>query len=197
MRLSLVAFVLFVATPALAQLEINTGVVVNKNNAAGFPVHFAYDFHVEGSVYTKTQLGYKYLHRFNDYVGASITISSWELHQTLSYEILKKKKYILKPNFGLNYRFYHWKGKMHPPYNTLPQRAWVVGVRGGNFILNSFGGDYYNEYRVHNLGFSIQLQSQFRLTDRVWFHITPFVEPDYDKSQNTGGCYMGVILKPL
>jgi hypothetical protein len=142
-------------------------------------------------------MGYKYLYHYNDFVGATLKVSIIELHQTLSYEVVKKKKYIFKPNVGVNYRFYHWKGKMDPPYNTLPQRAWVIGTRDKNFILNSYDNGYTNEYRVNNLGFTFQLQNQFRLTDKFWLHITPFMEPDYDRSQNTGGCYMGIIVKQV
>src|SRR5215216_5315197 len=129
MRLLLTAFILFTTATVFAQLEISSGVAVNKNNAVGFPVNLAYDFQIKNRLYTKSQLGYKHLHIFNDYVGANLDVSIWEIHQTFSYELIKKTKYILKPNVGLNYRFYHWKGKMDPPYNTLPQRAWVIGVR--------------------------------------------------------------------
>lgn len=87
---------------------------------------------------------------------------------------------------------------MKPPYNTLPQRAWVIGYPRERYVrLNSYDGDgsKIDTYRVNNLGFSFQLQNQFRLSNKIWLHITPFVEPDYDKIQNTGGCYIGIILK--
>ena len=157
----------------------------------------AYDFRITDRWYTKTQIGYKYLHKFNDYVGATLKVSISEIHQTLSYEIIQKKKYIFKPNIGINYRFYHWKGEMNPPFNTLPQRVWVIGTRNKNFILNSFDNGYNNEYSVNNLGFSIQLQNQFKLSNKVWLHLTPFIEPDYDRSQNTGGLYIGLIFKSI
>lgn len=86
---------------------------------------------------------------------------------------------------------------MVEPLNTLPMRAWIISTRDGNFIIVSNSEDNYKEYAPNNFGFSFQLQSQFRLNDRVWFHITPFLEPDYDRSQNTGGCYVGLILKQL
>lgn len=197
MRKCLTVLMLFVSAAAFAQLEVSTGFAINKNNAAGFPVHLSYEFPIKGRWYTKSQVGYKHLSYYNEYVGANLYINSWEIHQTLSYEVVKKRKYVFKPNIGLNYRFYYWKGKMQPPYNTLPQRAWVIGVREGNFILNSYDNGYHNEYRVNNLGFSFQFQNQFRLNNRVWLHITPFVEPDYDRGQNTGGCYLGIILKEL
>lgn len=197
MKLFFTAFLLFVATNVFAQLEVSTGYAVNRNLADGLPVQIAYDFQIKKKLFAKSQIGYKYLHHFNDFVGADLNVSIFELHQTLSYEIIKKRKYILKPNVGVNYRFYYWKGKMRPPYNTLPQRAWVIGVRDHNFILNSFDNGYFKEYRVNNLGFSFQLQNQFRLNDKVWLHITPFLEPDYDRSQNTGGCYIGIILTRL
>ena len=187
-------FCLF-SSGAFSQPEITTGYAVNKNLADGVPVHVAYDIKIKGRLYTKPQIGYKYLYHYNDFVGATLKVSILEFHQTFSYEVIRKKKYILKPNVGINYRFYHWKGKMKQPYNTAPQRAWVIGVRDRRFILNSFDNGYSNEYSVNNLGFSFQLQNQFRINDKIWLHVTPFMEPDYDSSQNTGGCYVGVILK--
>jgi len=195
MRIPFIVVALFVTTAAVAQLEISTGLAVNKQDAVGFPIHVGYDFKVSNRFYTKSQIGYKYLHRYNDFVGATLNVSIWDIHQTLSYEVIKKRKYILKPNLGINYRFYHWKGKLDPPYNVVPQRAWVIGVREGHFVLNSYDNGFSNEYQVSNPGFSIQLQNQFRITDKVWLQITPFMEPDYDRSQNTGGCYIGIILK--
>ncbi len=198
MKLFFSAFLLFVATNVLAQLEVSTGYAVDKNLADGLPVQLAYDFQIKKRLFTKFQIGYKYLHHFNDFVGADLDVSIFELHQTLSYEIVKKRKYIFKPNVGVNYRFYHWKGKMRPPHNTLPQRALVIDVRGDpHFILNSFDNGYFREYRVNNIGFSFQLQNQFRFSDKVWLHVTPFLEPDYDRSKNTGGCYVGIILPRL
>lgn len=131
------------------------------------------------------------------FVGARLHVSTWELHQTLSYELIRRKRYILKPNLGINYRFYRWKGKVDPPYNAYYQRSLVIGVREGNFILSNNDNRFSNEYQVSNAGFSIQLQNQFRLSNKVWLQISPFMEPDYDSSQNIGGCYVGVILKSL
>ncbi len=195
MKLLLTTFVLFITMVTFAQFEISSGLAINKNNAAGFPIQFAYDFKIKNRLYIKPQFGFKYLHIYNEHVGATLNVSSWEIHQTFSYEVIKKRKFILKPNAGINYRFYHWKGEMRPPYNTLPQRAWVIGTRNGYFVLNSYDDGYSKDYRVNNLGFSFQLQSQYKLTDKIWMHITPFIEPDYDGAQNTGGCYLGVILK--
>lgn len=84
---------------------------------------------------------------------------------------------------------------MKPPYNTLPQRAWVMELRDRYIILNSYDGGNEDTYKVNNLGFSIQLQNQFKLSNKAWLHITPFLEPDYDRIQNTGGCYIGIIWK--
>lgn len=198
MKFFITSFFCFFISKAFSQLEITTGYAVNRNLADGAPIQVAYDLKIKNRLYTKPQVGYKYLYHFNDFVGAVLKVSILELHQTLSYEVIKKKNYILKPNVGINYRFYHWRGKMKPPYNTLPQRAWVIGVRDKNyFILNSFDDGYSDEYHVNNLGFSFQLQNQFKINNKVWLHITPFLEPDYDSSQNTGGCYVGVILKSL
>jgi hypothetical protein len=82
---------------------------------------------------------------------------------------------------------------MLPPLNEMPYRAWVIGTRERNFILSTYDGKYTNTYRVNNFGFSFQLQNQFRLSEKTWLHVTPFIEPDYDRSQNTGGFYIGVV----
>lgn len=181
---------------ALAQWEFSTGYAVNKKDADGAPINLAYDFKIKNRWFTKSQIGYKYLYNFNDFVGATIKVSIFELHQTLSYEIIRKRKYIFKPNIGINYRFYHWKGEMVAPLNTLPIRAWVIGLRNSEyFILASRDGESKQKYHVNNFGFSFQLQNQFRINEKIWLHITPFIEPDYDRSQNTGGVYVGAILK--
>jgi hypothetical protein len=197
MKLFFVVFMIVITSTAFSQVEISSGFAVNKNNAAGFPVLIGYEFKIKERTYTKSELGYKYLHIYNDHVGASLNVSSFEIHQTVSYEIVKKRKFILNPNIGLNYKFYHWKGEMRPPYNTLPQRAWLIGVHNGYFVLNSYDDGYSKEYSVHNLGFSFQLQTQYYISDKVWLHVTPFMEPDCNGSQNTGGVYIGVIFKSL
>jgi hypothetical protein len=184
-------------TKVFSQLEITSGYAINRNLADGAPLQIAYDLKIKNRLYTKPQIGYKYLYHFNDFVGATLKVSIFEIHQTLSYEVFKKKKYLFKPNIGINYRFYKWKGEMVPPLNSSPIRAWVLGVRDKNYILVSNDEESYKEYKVNNLGFTIQLQNQFRINDKLWFHITPFLEPDYDRVQNTGGCYVGVIFKSL
>ena len=195
MKFFITLFFCFFISNAFSQLEITTGYAVNKNLADGVPIQVAYDLKIKNRLYTKPQVGYKYLYHFNDFVGAVIKVSIWEFHQTLSYEIIKKKKYIFKPNVGINYRFYHWRGEMKPPHNTLPQRAYILEFRDDKLRLNSYDDGYSDEYRVHNFGFSFQLQNQFKINDKIWIHITPFLEPDYDSSQNIGGCYIGVIFK--
>ena len=203
MKTLLAIILTFSIGTVFGQLEITSGYAVNKNLADGAPIQIAYDIKIQGNFYTKPQIGYKYLYHYNDYVGATIKINIIEFHQTLSYEVIKKKKYILKPNFGLNYRFYNWKGEMLPPYNTLPQRVYKVEFRNDRLRLNSFipmtptDGNYKDQYRVNNLGFTIQLQNQIKLNNKLWFHITPFFEPDYDGTQNVGGCYVGIIFKNL
>ncbi len=187
----------FIFSCAYSQLELTTGYAVDKNLADGAPLHIAYDLQLKNRLFTKSQIGFKYLYHFDDFVGATMKVRIWEFHQTLSYEVIKKKKYIFKPNLGLNYRFYKWKGEMVQPLNTRPGRALVISTRDGNFILESTSDGYYREYTPNNLGFSIQLQNQFLLTDKLWLHITPFLEPDYDRSQNTGGCYVGLIFTQL
>jgi hypothetical protein len=176
---------------------MTTGYAVNKDLADGAPIQVGYDLKIKNRLYTKPQVGYKYLYHFNDFIEAVLKVSILELHQTLSYEVIKKNKYILKPNVGINYRFYYWRGKMKPPYNTFPQRVYILEFRDDKLRLNSFDDGYSDEYRVNNLGFSFQLQNQFKINNKVWLHITPFLEPDYDRIQNTGGCYVGVILKSL
>ncbi|MCW3073995.1 MAG: hypothetical protein JWP69_1064 [Flaviaesturariibacter sp.] len=197
MKTLFTAIALLSLIPAFSQLEISTGVAVNKNDAMGMPVHAGYEFQISNRLYTKSQVGYKRLRHYNDYVGATLRVSIGEIHQTFSYQVVKRKRYIFQPNLGLNYRFYKWEGEMDQPYNALPQRAWVIGTREKNFVLNSYDNGYSNVYKVSNLGFSLQLQSQFKLSDKLWLHLTPFMEPDYDRSQNTGGCYIGVIFKSL
>ncbi|MDB5223368.1 MAG: hypothetical protein JWN83_2035 [Chitinophagaceae bacterium] len=196
MKTLITLFFYFFISNAFAQLEITTGYATEKHLSDGPALQFAYDYKIKNRLYTKPQIGYKYLYYYNDFVGATLKISILEFHQTLSYEVIKKKKYIFKPNIGINYRFYHWRGEMSLPHNRLPQRAWTIGLRNQQyFILNSFDGIYTNEYNVNNLGFSFQLQNQFKLNDKIWLHITPFMEPNYDGSQNTGGCYVGIIFK--
>jgi hypothetical protein len=98
----------------------------------------AYEFQISDKWYTKPAVGLKKLHHYNDFVGAYLDVTSFEIHETISYQMIKKAKYILQPNIGLNYRFYKLKGKMEPPHNTLPQRAWVIELRDRYFILNNF-----------------------------------------------------------
>lgn len=184
-----------------AQTEVSIGYSVNKNLADGPAISFAYDIKLKAKFSTKSQLGYKHLYHFNDFVGCKIRVDIAEFHQTLSYDIIQKKKFILKPNLGINYRYYKWNGLMLPPYNSLPQRVFKVEFRDDWLRLNSFDpvtqtdGNIYDTYSVSNLGFSIQIQSQFRINNRIWLHITPFLEPDYDGTQNTGGVYVGLIFK--
>lgn len=198
MKAVIIIFFNLLTFSAFAQLEISTGYAVNRNYADGVPLHIGYDFNIKGRWFTKSQLGFKYLYYYNDFVDATMKVRTWEIHQTFSYELIKKNKYILKPNIGLNYRFYKWKAQMKPPlddpYNS---RGWIIGVREGNFYISSTSDNAYREYTPNNLGFSIQIQNQFRLSNKTWLHITPFIEPDYDRSQNTGGCYVGVVFKSL
>lgn len=195
----MIIFFFLTTATAYAQPEASTGFAVNREYAWGLPVQLAFDIKLANRLYTKPQLGYKYLHYYNDFVEASLKYSILELHQTVSYEVIKKKKYIFKPNIGINYRFYTIKALMDPPYNQLPQRAWILDIFRDQprIRLNSFDDDgtTHDKRKVNNLGFTIQLQNQFRVSEKLWIHITPFVEPDYDRIQNTGGCYIGVIYK--
>jgi hypothetical protein len=196
MKLLSIVFV-FCYLQTTAQFELSSGYAVNKEYADGIPIQLACDFKIKNKFYTKSQIGYKYLHHYNDFVEATLKYFIAEIHQTFSYEVVKKNKYILKPNVGFNYRFYTIKAAMMPPYNTIPQRAWILFFRKKTIRLNSYDNDgTRNEtYRVNNLGFTFQLQNQFRISSKIWLHITPFLEPDYDRIENTGGCYVGIILK--
>jgi hypothetical protein len=203
MKLSFIFILIFLGFSKISfsQLELSTGYAINKRYADGAPIHIAYDIKLKDRFYTKSQIGYKYLYHFNDYVGLKLNVNIFELHQTLSYELIKKKKFILKPNFGINYRFYKWKGRIVDPLNTYPQRIYKIEFRDYRMVLNSFSptlprdGNFSDTYSVSNLGFTIQIQSQFRLNEKLWLHVTPFLEPDYDRLQNTGGVYIGVIFK--
>jgi hypothetical protein len=188
-------FFLFCCFKTVAQLEFTTGYAVNRRYADGAPLQIAYDVKIGNGFFTKPQIGFKYLYHFDDFVGAKLKVSIWEFHQTLSYELIKKSNYILKPNVGINFRKYTWRGQMVEPLNSLPGRQYVIGFRSYYMVLNSYGNNYTDEYSVSNFGFTFQLQNQFRLNDKLWIHITPFLEPDYDRIQNTGGCYVGLIFK--
>ena len=184
-------------TDIFGQLELSSGYAVNKNLADGIPINVGYDIKIKNKLYIKPQIGYKYLYHFNDYVGAKIKVNIFEFHQTVSYQIIKKEKYIFKPNLGLNYRYYKWRGRMVEPLNSLPQRVYKIEFRDDKLRLNSFGTGYKDSYEVGNLGFSLQLQNQFKINKKIWFTVTPFIEPDYDRTQNTGGCYLGIIFNQL
>ena len=179
------------------QMELSTGYAVNKNLADGAAIQVAYDIRVGSRFFTKPQIGYKSLYHYNDFVGATLKVCIKELHETFSYQVIKHYKYIFQPNVGLNYRIYRWQGAMKPPYDVEPMRSWTIGTREGIFKLSNESGETHQTYKANNFGFSIQLQNQFRINSRLWLHITPFMEPDYDGSQNTGGCYVGVIFPAL
>ena len=197
MRISfLLIFFLIAATKSFSQLELSTGFAVNQGPAYGAPLHIGYDFKLANRFYTKSQLGYKNLYHFDDFVEAKLRTISFELHQTFSYEVIKKRKYILKPNIGVHYKWYEWEAMMVPPLNTLPGRGLHLGIDNNKTLsVRSTSEDYYDTYNVGSPGFSIQLQNQFLIKNRLWMHITPFIEPTYDRFQNTGGCYIGVIYK--
>lgn len=159
-------------------------------------LHLAYDIKLKNRFFTKPQVGYKYLYAYNDFVGAKLKVSIWEVHQTFSYEFRFKPKYTFKPNLGVNYRWYRWRGEMVPQANASSGGFWVIGTREENFVLVSDSMQSRQTYRVRNFGFTLQLQNQYKISDRLWFHITLFMEPDYDRIQNTGGCYLGFVFKP-
>lgn len=195
-NLLILMFFLGASSKSFSQLEISSGYAVNKEVADGAPLHIGYDFKLANRLYTKSQFGYKYLYNFDDFVEIKLRTTSFELHQTFSYEVVKKRKYILKPNIGVHYKWYEWEAVMVPPLNTLPGRAMVMGIgMDKTMVLTSTPEGYYDEYKVGKGGYSIQLQNQFLIKNRIWMHITPFLEPTYDWSQNTGGCYLGVIYK--
>jgi hypothetical protein len=197
-RYILITISMLTCSISFGQIELSTGYAANKRMADGAPIHIAYDIKLNNKLYTKFQIGYKHLYHFNDFVNVKLRTSIIELHQTISYELVKTKRYILKPNLGLNYRFYKWKSEMEPPLDAYPYRRYVIWFRNNETLgVISTNTLYKDEYKVSNLGFTIQLQSQFKLNDNAWMHITPFLEPDYDRVQNTGGCYVGLIFKNL
>jgi hypothetical protein len=197
MKIFLAATSLLFTTAAFAQVELSTGFVSNNKGGKGVPIHLAYEFPLKGRLYTKSQVGYKAMFTRNTELDAHIKFYSIEVHQTFSFEAVKSRSYMLKPNVGLNYRFYHWKGKINPPYNTAVGRKWEVEVRNGKYVLQNFVGRNVTQYQVSNWGYSFQLQNQFRISDKVWIHVTPFIEPDYDRVQVTKGCYAGVVFNNL
>jgi hypothetical protein len=103
MKTLLTVFCCFFFLPVSAQLEVASGYAVNKNLADGIPLHLGFDIKIKKRLYTKPQVGFKYLYHFNDFVGVVLKVKIWELHETFSYEVIKKKNYILKPNVGINY----------------------------------------------------------------------------------------------
>jgi hypothetical protein len=181
---------------AQSELEVSTGYGVNKNLADGIVFHIGYDYKLYKSIRTKTQFGSKYLYHYNDFVGAKIANKTYELHQTVSYNVIEKNRYILKPNIGLNYRFFFWKGKMRPPLNSLPQRQYTIHFRNNESLrLNSFDGDIEKKYKVSNIGYTFQIENQFKIKNGLWLLLTPFIEVDYDKTQSIGGVYFGIVFK--
>lgn len=190
-----ICFCLFF-TKIFAQVETSMGYAVNKRMADGIALNIGYDFKIKNRAYTKTQLGYKKLYHFNDFVGIKINVSILEINQTLSYEIVKRNKYVLKPNLGISYRIYKWKTEMIPPLDQLPIRVYSIGFKNNeNLQTINTSTQYKGEYNGTNFGFCIQLQNGFKLNNKTWLLITPFLEPDFDRIQNTGGCYIGLLLK--
>lgn len=194
--LFLLLFLLLAEAKGFCQLEISSGYAVNKEFPEGAPLHIGYDFKLADRFYTKSQFGYKYLYYFNDWVAAKLRTVSYELHQTFSFEVVKKSKYILKPNVGVHFKWYAWEGVMVPPLNVIPGRAWVMDIdKDKRMLLTSTSDGYYDTYHVGRPGFTVQMQNQFLIKDRLWLHVTPFLEPTFDREQNTGGCYVGLIIK--
>jgi hypothetical protein len=202
MRILIVFLIaIFCNVSCYAQLEVSTGYAITRLGSSGAPIHLGFDFNLKNRLFTKAQLGYKKLYYYNDFVGATIRTRTIELHQTLSYQLVNTKGYILQPNLGVNFRFYKNVAKMLPPFNTGTQRAWVFSYRRDRkVVLTSYdgsGGAREDFHKTGNLGFSIQIQNKFKLSENLWLHITPFLEPDHDRLQNIGGCYIGVVFKQL
>lgn len=92
---------------------------------------------------------------------------------------------------------------MKQTYDTLPQPVYKIEFRDDRLGLNSFAstiptdGNYTDQYSVNNLGFTIQIQNQFQINNKLWLHITSFLEPEHESTQNSGGCYIGVILRKV
>lgn len=179
------------------QLEISSGFAISDGvKAMGAPILLGYDFKLKNRLFTKTQLDYKYLYAYNNFVMAKFILQVFGVHQTLSYELIKKNKYIFKPNVGINYRYYILNGEMTPPYEP-GRRGYHASDRNGNYRLTSYDQGQKIERHTHALGFSFQLQNQFWITENLWMHITPFIEPDYDSDKMVSGVYVGLIFKNL
>lgn len=196
MKLLIYLFIFFFfTTEAYCQYEFATGFAVNRILAMGMPIQVGYEKKIKKNFYTKSQFSYKKMRHYNDFIDATFKARSIEFHQTVSHKVINNKKFIFQPNIGINYRFFKVVGEMHPPYNTLPIRAYRTGPYrdGSYFKITSYDTESKVVKTVNNLGFSFQLQCQFKLNNKLWLQITPFVEPDYDKQENTGGLYVGVV----
>lgn len=198
MKLLLLPFFIFFANLDLkAQLELSIG-YGQRGGADGISLYAAYNFPLTPKLYTKTQLGYKQLYQGAKTLvpGASIKIRTWELHQLLSWQAVQNKKYTFNPAIGISYRLSKWKGEMKPPLDQNPIRYAAIYKRNGDlFEIVSISGLNYQEYSFNAFGYSLQLQSQFRLSYKTSLLITPFLESDFDWFQTVVGCYVGIAYK--
>jgi hypothetical protein len=189
-----ISIFLLITACCKAQIEFNTGFANNgKGNCFGPVFNVAYEIPFSKSRFAiKSQAGAKFLYANNDFIEATIRNTIFEFHQTFSYQVIRKKKYSLKPNLGVNYRFFEYKAKAKPPYNQYPIRNWYIEFRDRSLVISSADNRYEDTYRVNNLGFTLQIQNQFRLNEKLSLLVTPFIEEDYDGIQTVGGCYFGV-----
>ena len=212
-KLTSIFLLLFSYKYSSAQWEISSGFAGNQADATGPVFHAGFEWRIKPRWSTKTQVGYKHL-TFHDsganemtgpnlrYLSLEYTLTtlSWEFHQTLAFQAVCTNNYMLKPNLGLNYRFFHWGGWMPPPSHPAlvgAGRGHRVDERGGVGMDSELNKYSVSAYHTHGLGVSLQVQNLFRISRKLWAHFTPFVEPTLDKCQNTGGFYTGVVLNPL
>lgn len=75
MRLAFIICLFLVCiTNVWAQLEITTGYAVNKELADGAPIQVAYDIKIKNRLFTKPQIGFKYLYHFEDFAGVTMKV---------------------------------------------------------------------------------------------------------------------------
>lgn len=184
---------LLLVNTSFSQIEINGSYSANgKGDAHGPGINVGYEFNINKRLGTKSQVGYKSLKAYNDFIDATIQNKIVEFHQTILYRLINHKKYKLVPNLGLNFRYLDYVLKMNPPYNTLPIRAWVLGVRNKTLVISSGDNRFEDTHTVSNLGITLQMQNQFKLNEKLWLLVTPIFEDAYDGAQGVGGCYFGL-----
>lgn len=179
-----------------AQLSLSLPFANNgKGNVKGTGLRLAYEFHLKKRWSTTTQIGFKSLKAYNDFTENDLKNIIFEAQQTVSYAVVNNKKYVFSPHIGINLRYFKWSAKMRPPYNAIPIRQLAMEFRDDWLIISSVDGLFSDSYEVANLGFSLQLENQFAISNRITLLLIPFIEDDYDGIQTVSGGYIGVKYK--